>query len=83
MMYEMINHYHTDADGKRTVSQITREVPELDPHAQLCALLATKGVIDFKEAADLTGYTEERLTAEVEAMNETSPRWFQFWKKPQ
>lgn len=69
-MQETVDWYHTDADGKQTVTQITREVAELDPHAQLCALLAVKGVIDVKEAADLTGHTEERLTAEVQIMRD-------------
>lgn len=66
-MIETVDHYHTDENGKQTVTQITREVGELDPHGQLCALLAAKGVIDVKEAADISGHTEERLTLEVQA----------------
>lgn len=52
----------------RQTSTVDAPRPEpLPPDAQLAALLAAKGVITTKEAADLTGHTEEKLTAEVEA----------------
>lgn len=59
-----------DPDGK-VIEE--REVPDDDPphpldrEAQLAALLAAKGVITTKEAADVSGRPEQALVAEVEA----------------
>lgn len=46
----------------------------LDRDAQLAALLAAKGVITSKEAADLTGHSEQKLAAEVEAWAAAKPK---------
>lgn len=56
-------------EGGRLVDVVEVEVEQqpLDRESQLAALLAAKGVITTKEAADLTGHSEEKLTAEVEA----------------
>lgn len=55
-------------DASETVTtQHPAPEPEMDRDAQLAALLAAKGVITTKEAADLTGHSEEKLAAEVEA----------------
>lgn len=52
----------------RRTDTITLPTPApLDRESQLVALLAAKGVISTKEASDLTGHSEEKLTAEVEA----------------
>jgi len=46
---------------------VVEEAQPLDRESQLVALLAAKGVVTTREASDLTGHSEEKLTAEVEA----------------
>lgn len=64
----MIETTHVYEGGKLVdVVEVEVEQQPLDRDAQLAALLAAKDVITTKEAADITGHSEEKLTAEVEA----------------